>query len=162
MDKEDSGFDGHQEGNFIDQPGFGNARGGDRGVFDELAEAPSVDVEESWESRVRIESNIDDDGMQDSGIVYKPSDLFLEPSVFVRVLDAMRWTCHAILAIFCRRLILGWTVPRTCGVGAQCTDQSVLACVIVSSAPSTHLSLGVGLAREGTCTHNVAVIVTRS
>jgi len=67
--KEDSVFDGHREDDFFDQPGFGNARGGDGGAFDKLAEARFADAEESWESRARIESNADNDGMHDYGIV---------------------------------------------------------------------------------------------
>lgn len=61
--KEDSGFDGHREDDFFDQPGFGSARGGDGGAFDKLAEARFADAEESWESRARVESTAEDDGM---------------------------------------------------------------------------------------------------
>lgn len=108
--KEDSGFDGHREDDFFDQPGFGNARGGDGGAFDKLAEARFADAEESWESRARIESNTDNDGMHDYDIVWKSLDLFLE-LLFVRVSNAIRCTYHAILSLFCRPLIFGEKVP---------------------------------------------------
>lgn len=62
--KEDAGFDGHREDDFFDQPGFGNARGGDGGTFDKLAEQRFADAEESWESHGRMESSTDNDGMR--------------------------------------------------------------------------------------------------
>lgn len=67
--KEDSGFDGHREDDFFDQPGFGSARGGDGGTFDKLAEARFADAEESWESRARVESATDNDGMHYESIL---------------------------------------------------------------------------------------------
>ena len=61
--KEDSGFDVHREDDFFDQPGFGSSRGGDGVAFDKLAEARFADAEESWESRARVESTLESDGM---------------------------------------------------------------------------------------------------
>ena len=60
--KDDIVFDAHREDNFFDQPGFGNARGGDGGTFDKLAEARFADAEDSWDSRARSENSGYGDG----------------------------------------------------------------------------------------------------
>lgn len=67
--KEESGFDGHREDDFFDQPGFGSARGGDGGAFDKLAEARFADAEESWESRGRGDGGTENEGMHSGSTV---------------------------------------------------------------------------------------------
>lgn len=60
--REDSGFDGHRDDDFFDQPGFGITRGGDRGAIDKFAEARFADAEELGESRARAESGAVNEG----------------------------------------------------------------------------------------------------